>query len=296
MRIFIYTDGACDAHAPNQPGGWAAILCATDASGAVVKESVLSGGAEMTTNNQMELTAAIKALQALKRPAQATIVSDSKYVIDIACKRKKSRKNADLWQRYFEVAAQHRVTWHYVAGHTGHEYNERCDRLAVAEKNRLARPKTHASGQPRQKIESDITVYLATTYCPRRKTAAWSAVTLSGGQVAQQGAALAKTSELEAALIAAKTSLAALPAHQSVTLLTAQQNLAQGMNNWSEKWQAKGWKTKDGKPVKHQSHWRALLALAQAREAAFVFVKARDQDAHFKRASDLSKQLLERAN
>ncbi len=296
MQITIYTDGACDIHADNQPGGWAAILCATDESGNVIKESVLSGGREMTTNNQMELTAVIEGLKALKRPSEATIVSDSRYVIDIAKSAKKSRKNADLWKRYFELAARHQIKWRYIEGHSGHPYNERCDRIAVAEKNRLSLSKVNSVDQPPSTIESDIKVYLSTRYSSRQKKAAWSAVTVSGEEVREYGAALEKTSELEAVLIGANTCLAALPAGRSVTVLTAQEYLSKGMNHWIAKWAAKGWKTQEGKPVKYQSQWRALLELSKARNLAFVFVRSRQDNPHFRRGTDMAKQLLERAD
>ena len=81
MQIKIYTDGACDVHADNKPGGWAAILQATGDDGAVVKEKVISGGAENTTNNQMELTAVIEGLKLLTHATKLTIVTDSLTVI-----------------------------------------------------------------------------------------------------------------------------------------------------------------------------------------------------------------------
>jgi len=296
MQITIYTDGACDIHAPNQPGGWAAILCATDESGSVIKESVLRGGREMTTNNQMELTAVIEGLNALKRLSQVTVVSDSQYVINIANRTKKSRKNADLWKRYFELAARHQIKWLYIEGHSGHPYNERCDRIAVAEKNRLSHPKANSVDQPPLAIESDIQVYLSTRYSSQRKKAAWSAVTVSEQEVREYGASLENTSELEALLIGANTCLAALPNDRSVTVLTAQEYLSKGMNHWIAKWAAKGWKTQAGKPVKYQSHWRDLLKLSKARKLAFVFVRSRQDNPHFQRGMDMAKQLLEGAD
>lgn len=293
MQIIIYTDGACDIHADNQPGGWAAILCATDESGDVIKESVLSGGMEMTTNNQMELTAVIESLNALKRPSQVTVVSDSRYVIDIANRAKKSRKNSDLWKRYFELAGRHHIEWLYIEGHSGHPYNERCDRIAVAEKNRLSQPKANAVDQPLPTIESDFLVYLSTRYSSRRKMAAWAAVTVSEQEVRECGALLEDISELEAVLIGAHACLAALPGDRSVTVLTAQEYLSKGMNHWIAKWAAKGWKTQEGKPVKYQSQWRALLKLSKARNLAFVFVRSRQDNPHFQRGTEMAKQLLE---
>jgi ribonuclease HI len=133
--VEIYTDGACRGN-PG-PGGWAALLL----RGAHEKE--LQGAELQTTNNRMELTAVIRALEALKRPVAARVYTDSEYVRRgitewlAAWKArgwrtadKKPVKNQDLWQRLEEVAAQHRIEWQWVPGHAGVPGNERVDRLA----------------------------------------------------------------------------------------------------------------------------------------------------------------------
>ena len=134
-EVEIFTDGACKGN-PG-PGGWGAII----RSGAHEKE--LSGGEPGTTNNRMELMAAIAALKALKRPCSVVLSSDSIYVRDGITKwihgwqrngwrtaDKKPVKNADLWQQLLEAAAPHRIRWEWVKGHAGHPENERADRLA----------------------------------------------------------------------------------------------------------------------------------------------------------------------
>ncbi len=134
-EVEIFTDGACRGN-PG-PGGWGAILRA----GANEKE--LWGGEAQTTNNRMELTAVIRALEALKRPSSVRLYTDSQYVQKgisewiHSWKRKgwktadkKDVKNVDLWQALDRVAAQHRVEWKWVKGHAGHPENERADRLA----------------------------------------------------------------------------------------------------------------------------------------------------------------------
>jgi ribonuclease HI len=136
-RVSIYTDGACSGN-PG-PGGWGAILVA----GARRKE--ISGGEAQTTNNRMELMAAIAALEALLRPARVELHTDSEYLRNgisqwiHAWKRKGWRtasnqpvKNADLWQRLDAAQARHQVRWHWVKGHAGHAENERADELARA--------------------------------------------------------------------------------------------------------------------------------------------------------------------
>lgn len=134
-QVQIYTDGACSGN-PG-PGGWGAILV----HGQVEKE--MSGAESPTTNNRMEMMAAIAALEALKSPCVVDLYTDSMYVKDGISKwlpawkkrgwktaDKKPVKNSDLWQRLEAAAAPHSVSWHWVRGHSGHDYNERADVLA----------------------------------------------------------------------------------------------------------------------------------------------------------------------
>ncbi|GHH11502.1 ribonuclease HI [Sphingomonas sp. AAP5] len=134
-RVEIATDGACKGN-PG-PGGWGALI----RSGATEKE--LSGGENPSTNNRMELMAAIEGLNALKRPCRVTLSTDSRYVMDGLTKwikgwqkngwktaAKQPVKNAELWQALLDAAKPHRIDWVWVKGHAGHPDNERADRLA----------------------------------------------------------------------------------------------------------------------------------------------------------------------
>ena len=142
VELIAHTDGACSGN-PG-PGGWGVLLEARQ-DGVVVKERALSGGEAETTNNRMELMAAIQALEVLERPAAITIVTDSAYVKNGVTgwihgwkkngwktAAKKPVKNAELWQRLDEARARHDVTWKWIKGHAGHEENERADELARA--------------------------------------------------------------------------------------------------------------------------------------------------------------------
>ena len=140
--VTIYTDGACSGN-PG-PGGWGAILSYNG------REKELSGGERQTTNNRMELTAVISALEALREPCAVELYSDSKYVIDALEKGwaeswrkknwiksdKKPALNPDLWERLLDLTAVHTMRYHWVKGHADNEYNNRCDALAVAERDR----------------------------------------------------------------------------------------------------------------------------------------------------------------
>ena len=139
-QIFAYTDGACSGN-PG-PGGWGVLLLARDGD-TVVKERTLCGGEADTTNNRMELLAAISALDALARPSDIVVVTDSAYVKNgvtswiFGWKRngwktadKKPVKNVDLWQRLDAAQSRHKVEWRWIKGHAGHAENERADELA----------------------------------------------------------------------------------------------------------------------------------------------------------------------
>jgi ribonuclease HI len=141
-EVEIFTDGACSGN-PG-PGGWAAILRLGD------RERELSGGEASTTNNRMELMGAISGLEALKRPCEVKLYTDSRYVLEGATKwihgwkrngwrtaDKKAVKNVELWQRLAAAAAPHTVHWAWVKGHSGHAENDRADLLARMEIDKL---------------------------------------------------------------------------------------------------------------------------------------------------------------
>ena len=144
MKVEIYTDGAARGN-PDGPGGFGTVLHFTDSAGQLhVRE--ISGGYVRTTNNRMELMAAIAGLEALTKPCQVELYSDSKYVTDAFNKRwidgwiakgwKRGKnepvKNVDLWQRLLSAMEQHEVRFNWVKGHNGHPENERCDKLATS--------------------------------------------------------------------------------------------------------------------------------------------------------------------
>ncbi|NCB52477.1 MAG: ribonuclease HI [Clostridia bacterium] len=137
-KVTIYTDGACSGN-PG-PGGWAAVLIYGERS------RELSGGESATTNNRMELTGVITALETLKEPCEVTLYTDSQYIVNAVnegwlwawqnkgWKRKTGEvKNPDLWQRLVPILKEHKVKFVWVKGHAENEYNNRCDEMAVAE-------------------------------------------------------------------------------------------------------------------------------------------------------------------
>ena len=144
MKVRLYTDGAARGN-PDGPGGYGAVLVYVDSRGAL-HEKELTAGYRKTTNNRMELMAVIAGLEALIRPCEVEIYSDSKYVVDAfnqhwveswirkGWKRGKNEpvKNVDLWKLLLKAMEPHKVTYIWVKGHAGHAYNERCDLLATS--------------------------------------------------------------------------------------------------------------------------------------------------------------------
>lgn len=157
MRVMIFTDGAARGN-PEGPGGYGAILQVVSADG-TLHEKELSCGYKKTTNNRMELMAAIRGLEALNKPCQVTLYSDSKYLVDAFNQRwidnwlkkgwvksdKKPVKNVDLWKALLKAMEPHQVSFVWVKGHEGHTENERCDVLA-----------TTAADQPEEFLIDDV--------------------------------------------------------------------------------------------------------------------------------------------
>ncbi len=157
MKVYIYTDGSARGN-PDGPGGYGTVLVYVDKTG---KEHVkeLSGGFRKTTNNRMELMAAIVGLEALNKPCEVELYSDSQYLVKAfnehwlegwikkGWKRGKNEpvKNVDLWKRLLKALEPHKVTFIWVKGHDGHPLNERCDKLATtaADGNQLAEDAVH---------------------------------------------------------------------------------------------------------------------------------------------------------
>ena len=142
--VDMWTDGACRGN-PG-PGGWGVLIRLASETGTRAREKELSGGEPLTTNNRMELLAAIRGLEALTKPCRVRLYTDSNYVRDGITRwihkwrqngwrtsDRKPVKNAELWQELVAASEPHRVEWHWVKGHSGHPENDRVDALACAE-------------------------------------------------------------------------------------------------------------------------------------------------------------------
>jgi ribonuclease HI len=179
-QVTIHSDGGCEGN-PG-PGGWAAVL----ESGEHRKE--VSGGEPATTNNRMELQAAIGALSALKQPCNVDFYTDSTYVREGITKwvrswkmrgwktaGKQPVKNEDLWRALDAAAARHHVTWHWLKGHAGHAGNERCDQLAAEEIAKIRKQFTRAQ------LRAGVEAFQQTRVAPTAAQGELQAWTLPGG-------------------------------------------------------------------------------------------------------------------
>jgi ribonuclease HI len=279
-QVTIYTDGGAD---PNPgTGGWAAILL-DPVSG---KKRELSGGEPRTTNNRMELTAAIRGLEALKQPCKVRLLTDSQYLkkgvtlwlkgwIANGWKRKDGElQNADLWRRLSELIREHQIQWDWVRGHAGDRWNERADELATAAiRAQKGPPKLKpATPQPAAPPEADVFLRVS---CAGRK-AGWAALVRHKGEEAVLSEHRPGASSNQLDLLAAAAALERLPPGTSVAVHTVSDYLRNGAAGWIEGWKRRGWKTQEGKPVLNRDLWQRLDAAMAARQVTWPTVKDRD--------------------
>ncbi len=267
-HVTIYTDGGCS---PNPgPGGWGALLIAANG---VTKE--LSGAERHTTNNRMELTAAIEALRALKRPCQVTLRTDSEYLrrgisewlpawIAHNWQRKGNKpvENEDLWRALYQASQRHAIQWEWVRGHADDEYNERVHTLATRARERLL-----AAGGGAALPSADYEVALRISLPKGSATGGWAARIVERDAASPElitGQVRADSSN-QLWLMAARAALEHLPLGATVRFHAPDNYLIQGITRWVKGWQAHGWQTKDGAPVRHRAAWEALATAASQR-------------------------------
>lgn len=255
-QVTIYTDGGAS---PNPgPGGWGVVLI-HNTSG---KTKELYGGEPDTTNNRMELTAAIKALQALKEPCQVTMVTDSEYLrrgisewLPTWIKKKWKRKdnediqNEDLWRQLADLITVHEMSWEWVKGHAGDRYNERADVLASQA------IKEHRAKQPSAQT-ADAAVYLGVSV--RNGRGLWAALVRYEGEEDFQTGEADGISANALDVAAAAESLSLLPEGIRVNVYSYSDYLRNGATQWLKSWRIRNWRTKEGEEVKNKDMWQWL--------------------------------------
>jgi len=270
--VSLYTDGGCR---PNPgPGAWAAVLLRPGED-----PLELSGGEPATTNNRMELRAAIEGLRALPAAHRVELFTDSEYLrkgITEWLERwqrngwrtagKKEVQNAELWRELAAEIARHRVRWHWVKGHAGDRWNERADELASA-------------AMPRPPLPVDdpgaVHLFLGVAHSGTHNTGAWSVLLRFGDRerclAGREPGASANRMHLQSAV----AGLAALKRRVRVHLYTASDYLKDGATGWLSFWSGRGWTTREGRPVAHADLWRELDRL-QRRHEVHWHVASRD--------------------
>jgi ribonuclease HI len=302
-RFEVYTDGGAR---PNPgPGGWGAVIVDA-ASGRVIEE--LSGSDSHTTNNRMELTAAISALEHLPEGGTVDVHTDSTYVrrgvtqwvqnwMRRGWKRKvgdllEPVKNEDLWRRLVDAEARHRVKWHWLKGHAGHQHNERADELATQAIASLgeagagagfgaASAHREAEGPPTTEAVAWIKVR------GRGKHGAWAALLLTGDEQEVLAGSSHDTSANRLELEAGLAVLHECPPEVTLTI-HAGDYLRKGASEWLRGWKARGWKTGSGDAVKNRDLWVQVDRLLAGRE-----IEWRSPDAGHPAAAELDRRVRE---
>lgn len=266
-RTRVYTDGGAS---PNPgPGGWGVVVLRPGA-----RPEELAGGEAATTNNRMELTAAIRALEALARDEPAELLVDSQYVRQGITSwlhswvrrgwRKADGKpveNEDLWRRLWSLASGRDLAWSWVRGHAGDRWNERADELAAAEILRLHGGRDRDPGGPAADYEVDLRI------SADRRQAGWAASvrpTASGEDRAMSGAATGVSGNRLEVLAAAEV-LESLPAGATVVFHTPSDYLRHGASRWLPAWRRRNWVKKDGGQVANRDAWQRLAAALRDR-------------------------------
>jgi ribonuclease HI len=269
MKVTIYSDGGAD---PNPGiGGWAAVLRYGE------HEKVLTGSDPKTTNNRMELQAAIAALSALKRPSQVEFHTDSEYLrkgitqyiekwaADNWRRGKKAVANADLWQELWPLVQQHKIEWHWVKGHSGDPLNERVDELA-----RQARLKITPTIDVDEKTPR---LYLRSSCKGNPGPGGWGVVLERGDETEQNSGSAPATTNNRMEIQAAIEGLLMLQPGSAVQIFTTSDYLFQGATRWIKGWRQRGWQKKDGQAVANADLWQALDQLMSAYQIRWVNAK-----------------------
>lgn len=261
MKVTIYSDGGAD---PNPGyGGWGAILIYGKHS------KQLKGNAKDTTNNRMELSAAIGSLKALNRPCQIDFYTDSQYlrrgIIEwmdewVAADFKKKGKaipNSDLWRKLNKLIEPHTIDWHWVKGHSGNHYNEIVDKLATEARLAIT---------PQHTIDPTLTtLYTRGSFRGKTSTGGWAFVLTSpNGKATKEASSEKNTTNNRMEIKAVIEGLSALPKGiERLQIVTVSDYVFQGATSWIINWKKRNWEKKDGSAVSNADLWQKIDKLSQ---------------------------------
>ncbi len=293
-KITLYTDGACS---PNPGiGGWGVVFLS---QGRLLEE--ISGRDEETTNNRMELTAALRGLQQLKEPHNITLITDSTYVKNgittwihgwqrrgWLTADKQPVKNRDLWEGLAKEIKRHRVDWQWVKGHSENRWNERVDALAVAA--RSTSPVTPDASPVPLPDDDRITIFSGITFAPSRQLGSWAILLSYRHHLKLIGGAEQGSSANQFHLLAAVAGLSALKRELPVTLYTTSGYLRDGVHSWLDGWRQRGWLTSEGKAVSNTALWQQLVPLVRRYEVEVQVVSRKDGFCLMQEAKELARE------
>jgi len=307
--ITIYTDGACKGN-PG-PGGWGAILQAAGA------EKELFGGVPDTTNNRMEMLAVIKGLEALTRPCEVEVYTDSRYVIQGCSEwlegwkkrnwrtaQKEPVKNVDLWKVLDGLLGRHDVIFHWVKGHNGNRLNERADALAnkgVASLKHAGQSQSaQASGVAAPVASQGALDFNSAASClppirvytdgssRKTKTGGWGVIIINQGVETEMSGHAFETTNNRMELEGPIRALEVLPAGRPAHITTDSQYVQKGIEEWIKDWRRRGWRTASNEPVKNVDLWKQLEALCAERKVTWAWVRGHNGDPYNERADALA--------
>ncbi len=294
-EVTIYTDGACS---PNPgPGGWGAVLLYDRQA-----PRELSGYGGQTTNNRMELTAVIKALNALDGLHQVTLYTDSQYVkngITSWIKKwqqnnwrtadKKEVKNAELWQELLAISQKHTIEWRWVRGHSLNRWNERADELAV-----LARKDGEVTiDQTKPAVAADddaVHLYLGVTCKHKSGIGGWAVIMGWREHIKIMGSRVEGMTANQLYINAATEAITTLKKQCSVVVHTHSGYLCDGAGSWLAGWKKRNWQTREGNEVSNRKEWQKLSGLLDRFPVSFQLDQRDNPLCHLVEAKEIARE------
>ena len=295
--LVMYTDGACS---PNPgPGGWGAVILA---DGDVVSE--LSGSAAQSTNNRMELRAAVEALKSVKHPSRIGLFTDSAYlkngITDWINTWQNNNwrtaagadvKNSDLWRELLVQIDRHTIDWHWVRGHGDDRWNNRADELAVAARKEQQGKET---GPLRVEATADaddhIHLFTGVTCRHRAGVGAWAVILTWRDHVKILGERVVSMTANQLYLKAVISGLKSIKKGLPVDVHTHSGYLYDGATTWLEGWRNRNWTTREGSPVSNRSLWQELDALIGRYRVQFHLEQRENPRCHQLEAKELARE------
>ncbi len=295
QELAVYTDGACS---PNPgPGGWGAVILA---GGRVVRE--LSGFGGVSTNNRMELTAAVAALQAVETRHRIVLTTDSQYLRHgitqwIESWRRngwltadrKPVKNVDLWQELLRLSELHEINWRWVRGHGTDRWNNRADELAVAARCSGTKQETVAA-VAKTSLEDRVHLYPGVTCRASAGVGGWAVVLRWRDRIRVLGGGETGLTANQLYLHAANEGLRALRGDLPVQIHTHSGYLHDGLQSWLPRWLHHDWRTRDGRPVSNRELWQQLAEQTAKRRVQVRLVDRADEPCALQEAKELARE------